>query len=515
MADWFQKLKEQVGVDGSPDPTQIKQEIYPSAPVDDGGFTRNILMSGIPGIETDSPSFSGRNGTAWSEGQAVSPIDLPPSPISPDWQSIAPTQVGRSTISDVPSPTPQPRKVQPRTTTQKPNNEPVSLVDKETTEEPSAWQKLLDGYNQKSEDKDLDKVLADRRARQNALLWTDAATQLGSGFAGTKYDPDTLKKAFDLSGQDVEDFFTKKKSARETKADQRAEIDFAKSNERFAMEMEKAKQQMSDEKAKSSPTSEISNVTKDSIATMLDKVGRTDQAKKIRDSKLSAKQLEDVYGQMNIQNYISMYEAQQNRLAVEKERASSKKEAKDEKTKQDNANKLDKYISTTREKVTKEADAVQKGHQELTMLESAIKNPSAVKDTAALYSMVKSFDPESVVREGEVALAMQGTGAWDRANILFSKLKNGDTRVLTNQYLKQIEEYARQVQQIRDKNYRKNMDSRLGFAKDRLGLREGEEFYIDPLFENKATVPQEVERRLPDGRIALFDPNTKQFIRYK
>lgn len=469
---------------------------FPHQLIDDGGFTENVLLKGV--LPPDpSPSFDGIQGTAWvSDDLPVTQGGLSPSPISLDWQSIAlPANAQKSTPvnvepASVQIPLAQKRfekKVEKTAAPVSQAEQQLSVDEKQDTSSPSFLDSLLSQYNKNSAlpDNELANLQKQRSERQTLLDLIDAGTMFTSGMSKANYDRNNLAKFYERADQDIQDLQARRKSEKEKKEEQKNEIKFAQDLEQYDLSKQKSLMQINDDKAIRDPKSEISNMSKNSIANMLSRIGRSDQAKKIMDSNLSHKQLEDIYGQMNMQNYISMYEAQQNRLALEKERAAAKLEQKDDKIAQAQKDKLDKYIQHTREKVKTEADSIQKGRQELTMLESALRNPSAVKDTAALYSMVKSFDPESVVREGEVALAMQGTGYWDAANVLFSRLKKGDTRVLTDQYLKQIKDYAGEVQKIRDMNYRKNMDSRLAFAKDRLGLQSGEEQYVDPLFGEK------------------------------
>jgi hypothetical protein len=58
-------------------------------------------------------------------------------------------------------------------------------------------------------------------------------------------------------------------------------------------------------------------------------------------------------------------------------------------------------------------------------INSALSNPSAANDLAAATKFMKLLDPGSVVRESELGMAMNATGAIDRVQNYFQKLQNG------------------------------------------------------------------------------------------
>lgn len=58
-------------------------------------------------------------------------------------------------------------------------------------------------------------------------------------------------------------------------------------------------------------------------------------------------------------------------------------------------------------------------------IQAAIRNPSPAKDLAAATKFMKLLDPGSVVRESELAAAMQAGGAWDRLTNYYNQLQTG------------------------------------------------------------------------------------------
>ncbi|CAB5194411.1 hypothetical protein UFOVP177_5 [uncultured Caudovirales phage] len=58
-------------------------------------------------------------------------------------------------------------------------------------------------------------------------------------------------------------------------------------------------------------------------------------------------------------------------------------------------------------------------------INNALSNPSAANDLAAATKFMKLLDPGSVVRESELGMAMNATGAIDRVQNYFQKLQNG------------------------------------------------------------------------------------------
>lgn len=501
---------------------QAESPTNPHQLVDDAGFTQNVIMKGIPGMETDSPNFSGPGGVAWAKGGIpVTQEGLPPSPISPDWQTLALSAKPNSPESTTPVEVTKPVKTKSAT---KKAEEPKATDEKPLEEvkpaSPSVLEQLLSGYNQpKSEDDELKKLQQDRINRRNNLDIIDAVSQVFAGGTKSGYNAtnlDNLRKGLD---QEVTDLQDRRKSEKEERQEKRTEIDFAKSNEKFALEMEKARSQMADEKAKSDPNSEISTVTKDSIATMLEKVGRGDQAKKIRSSKLSSKQLEDVYGQMNIQNYISMYEAQQNRLAVAKENAAARKAAAETKAKDKKEENLEKFTTDFRKELTG-SGAIGKAYgnflnadRSYNVIQGYLKKPSGYSDYASIMGSLKALQgDDSVVREAEVKMGMQATSLPNKIKNWTDSMASG--KMLQPEQRKQMAQAVQVLREVAADQFKRAAAPVLNQA-DKLGVNRSEILGTDFLNENpppsqivsKQYSPSRNQTRITysDGRQEIVD----------
>jgi len=73
-----------------------------------------------------------------------------------------------------------------------------------------------------------------------------------------------------------------------------------------------------------------------------------------------------------------------------------------------------------------EAKAFPKVQAAYDQISFAAKNPSAANDLALATKFMKLLDPESVVRESELAMAMEASGSWDRLVNYHNRLLKGE-----------------------------------------------------------------------------------------
>lgn len=450
---------------------------FPHELVDDGGFTRNVLMDGIPGMEDVTPSFTGIDNVAWTPGGIpVTQDGLSPSPISPDWQSIAlpasakPVEVEEEVVEAKPLDAPKP-KAQPKFVVPEAKPEPVAAIP-ETAKEPSSLDKLLASYNTEDKpDEELKALQEDRNRRQMLLDLIAAGTQATSGMKQVGYNPQQFDKFYGRMDQDIKDLDARRRSEKEKKQSKRDEIKFAQDLEQYDINKKKADMQMGDEKAVRDPNSEISRMSKVSIAEMLNRIGRTDQAKKITESNLSHKQLEDVYGQANIQNYITMYEAQQNRLAMEKERAAARAESKKDKEEAKDAERKEKLTTHISDKIKSVDQKVEynKALADYEMLKQRLNSGKfdSVSDVAATYALMKALDPGSVVRESEFETLVKSQGGLAKLRQMPQRFFKGD--IYSPEFRKKLVDQFSEVVGARRKQLEAILKPDLKRAKD-LGL---------------------------------------------
>lgn len=120
--------------------------------------------------------------------------------------------------------------------------------------------------------------------------------------------------------------------------------------------------------------------------------------------------------------------------------------------------------------------------EQLTSAESALRDPSGVKDVDVLYRVVRGFDPNSAVREGEIGLAKQAVGLMDSLNQQMSKL-GSNPRAVPPQFIEGVKKLAEMNKQIAAKQYNRQMDGVIKNAKKR-GLTEDDMSLIDPYYNS-------------------------------
>lgn len=178
---------------------------------------------------------------------------------------------------------------------------------------------------------DMMKQLQDERKQQlRNLQLAESADRIGTAIAGQghlNYEPgkfDNLKK---IAEMDLSDFLDRDKHNKE--------------NTKFNLDIAKARAEAGDADAQRNPNSELSKVSRASVIDSLTRIGRKDLAAKVTPN-LSSKQVEDLFGQNNLANMVSQFEANENRKEMAKDRNAMK--AEQAKAKQENVDigRLDK-----------------------------------------------------------------------------------------------------------------------------------------------------------------------------
>jgi hypothetical protein len=153
----------------------------------------------------------------------------------------------------------------------------------------------------------------------------DAASRIGTAIAGRgglEYKPGQFEGLKAAAGSKVSDYFEQQKAQKEL------------------FDLDKAKTQIDDEKAKRDPNSDLSKVGRASVIDSLNRIGRKDLAGMVTPN-MSSKQVEDIFGQNNLQNMVTAFEAQQNRLELAKLKAGEKLAANREKLDAQDIKRLD------------------------------------------------------------------------------------------------------------------------------------------------------------------------------
>lgn len=284
------------------------------------------------------------------------------------------------------------------------------------------------------------------------------------------------------------EYVTKMKLAQQKAEDYKTLIEEARKEEKHPLamdqlksEVEKARFEIGDKKSEDDPNSVISKTGRALAFSIAGQLGMklptgVEQAPYSVISKimpqvekaLLAKEALDTKKEIAAQNAI-----ERAKLAQEKK---SEKESK----------RQEDFINAAYNKIVvgKPYAGMVKMQNALRRLEEASKHPSGIKDVGALYEMVKMFDPESVVREGEISLTKQASGVWDQLNTLMSKVSK-DPRVLNQSVINQMRDYAKFIAADAKGSYRMTIDpvlkqaAKRGISKDEFGL-------IDPLYDDSS-----------------------------
>lgn len=414
------------------------------------------------------------------EGMNEQPFNLPPRlDMMPEQkQAIQPPLV-----QEPPKMQRKPATAQPPMATKVPDEMPAKAQEDQVKPDILAQLGLTD-LEPRSDD-EMDAALKAKNDNQMLFAMNKAFNQIGSGIGLTKADPthgDFLK---DMVDTPVKDLQTKRASAKELEGRDRDrqkfimdKADFKNRQEMSGVQLEKAKMELNDDKARSDANSDASKLTRQSTRDALLRMGRKDLAAGIKDN-MSAEQLTKLFGSMSLANMLSAYEGQQNRLHMAKMATEAKadaKVAKDEGKKED-------FITQRYDKIaaSKPFQAMSKITQARRVIDDALNNPSGIKDIGALYSVIKLYDPDSVVREGEIKLTEGAKSVWGRAATAVSKA-GANPRVLDRNVLLQMKHAADTIYGEAMQDYSATIDPVIKQAKQR-GISDDRLNQIDPLYD--------------------------------
>lgn len=190
----------------------------------------------------------------------------------------------------------------------------------------------------------------------------------------------------------------------------------------------------------------------------------------------------------------------------------------------------DSFVTGAQKSLMKPYQSYQKVATARSSLDGYLKGePSGPKDIAILYDFIKGLDPDSAVKEGEIELGKSAMSLMEQYGIKAKKLTNSD--VLSPKFRSAISDIMKTKEAQARSNYEELAQPFKLHGSSR-GLSEEDYGKFDYLSaadakraaanSNPASVVTEqapstglVERKTKDGKIALFDPTTKQFVKYK
>lgn len=261
---------------------------------------------------------------------------------------------------------------------------------------------------------------AQRRDDQQALLnnLLRAGTTIGAAIAGVKPDYSGVESLQSQSGKNV--------------AQVKSMIDIDKQQKAT----DKAQRELDDETKMADPSSDISKQMRGVMA----KAGYP------VDDKVSAKQLKDMG--VPVYNLLAQEKQQQTsiKLAEIKERASASADAlKEGKNKQS-------FISGAQKVLLKPYQEYQKVNSAYNAVQQfSTSKPSGAKDIAMLYSFIKTLDPGSMVKEGEIALSQRGMSLFEGLGLKAKRITSGE--LLNDNFRREILEIGRQAMEQAHTNY--------------------------------------------------------------
>lgn len=354
---------------------------YPDSPLDPMKNQKSMLDSMLSPSGIQAPLYNYGQSPEENEIQG-SPMALPV-PVSADKMTqmnpIAPPampQLDNKMRLPASAPTaPGPQMIPPMPEQPVPTPQPMEAPKAPAPAEPDAY----------------DKMLADKRDQMRSLNMLEAADRIGTAIAGEghlKFEPgkyDNIRKQAEAQS---EDFIKGQKYKQE-------QTKFGLDTEKSKLDIEKARGQADDDKAKRDPNSDISKVNRASVIDNLNKIGRKDLAAQVKPN-MSSKQLEDIFGQYNLQNMVTNYEAQQTRRDIARAKAGDKADADKNKQDQKDTERLDKAnkmitasIASSRGAFGKTANILRSAEA----IETLIKQqPMGQMDNRQIQELARSLD---------------------------------------------------------------------------------------------------------------------------
>lgn len=315
-----------------PDSVQRTDMQYPFSPMDPAANNRNILdvMTSPQGIQAPLYNYNQTPQENANLGSAMTGFEN--IPVMTSRMSMADIEPAPPTAPTIPMAPKSRIKAPAPAMTEPVGNPEMTILEKAKAEQ----QQQNSVVPQEDPLAILKQMQQDRQDQIRNLMYAEAADRAGTAIAGggrLKYEGGKFDSMKQLANMPVEDFMASDKLKKEN-------TKFGLDTELSKLNVEKAKSQMNDDKAKSDPNSDLSKVARASVMDSLNRIGRKDLASQVTPH-MSSKQIEDLFGQNNLANMVSSFEAQQNRLEIAKLRGSEKEESSKAKNEEKDIKRLD------------------------------------------------------------------------------------------------------------------------------------------------------------------------------
>lgn len=161
--------------------------------------------------------------------------------------------------------------------------------------------------------------------------------------------------------------------------------------------------------------------------------------------------------------------------------------------------KKNKFIQDAQKVTAKEFEKLQKVENAFDAIEQAKGDKMGAADVSILYNFIKSQDPESVVREGEIALGQRGMSLGGRLRVMTLGQLSGE--LLDPQFRKDVMKISRRLRDQGYNSYDQSVQMIRDTAQKRYGMTEDELTLIDPVLNRKK---KKEEQAAPPGGSSGF-----------
>jgi hypothetical protein len=200
-------------------------------------------------------------------------------------------------------------------------------------------------------------------------------------------------------------------------------------------------------------------------------------------------------------------------LAMMSEARQATKDTKQEQLK-------NKFIENAQKVTSKEFEKLQKLETAFDSIEQAQGDKMGAGDVSILYNFIKSQDPESVVREGEIALGQRGMSLAGRLRTATLGQFTGE--ILDPKFRKDVLKIARRLREQGYNNYDQSVATIRDTAKQRYGFTDDELTLIDPDLNRKKKASQkqpapqkDLKTIAPEDVDAMTDEEVEQALKMR
>lgn len=160
-----------------------------------------------------------------------------------------------------------------------------------------------------------------------------------------------------------------------------------------------------------------------------------------------------------------------------------------------------KFIEYAQKSIGKEFEKYQKIENSLDSLEQAKKDQVGASDVTMLYNFIKAQDPDSVVREGEIALGQRGMSLGGRIRTMTLGQLSGE--MLDPKFRNDIVKIARRLKDQGYTSYNQSVQTIRDTAQQRYGMSDDELSLIDPVLNRQKKKKEAEIKSSPTNQVPV------------